>query len=623
MTGKDRMVADLKAQHEESRKKHENDKRQAQIDAKQPIVDPSIFDHLERSRRPSPPMQERPVGAQRPAQQAQRPPQQAQRPMQQRPVSAQRSAQQAQRPMPARHTDARMSAKEMAARRAEEKERAKKVAARRAAEERARAKEEAARIAAEKKELAKAQAALRAAEAKKRKEERAKKIEKIKKTLTAVFSEAAGYFGVFVCLFLIICGIAVTVFLVMLTKSEGEIVLPDKAVYYLDGEKRNLPYSDVYIDGKYYLDLSQIAREASLSVSGDSSELVFSTASGEKITLKVGSEQAIVNGAAVSMGGKSILRGNDLWVPADFVVYCINGVSFSVSDDKETISVSIEDEVSFVLKSDSPLDTPNVGVLPPALVVLPTDTPKYEFSSDLSSYYKYMDPADRDAYLVLINSSKPVDSTYVPEDLVSVVNVKKGKTAQMALYAEKALEALFVEMYAAGYTDVVVSLAYRSYEAQEKQFNIFVYNERYYYRYNFESTGKWFSDEAQAVLGATYLKEKYISQSKTVLSQADAKRVVMSYSAAPGTGDHQTGLSCDMHNLRTASRAFADEEAYEWLLKNAHKFGFILRYPEDKQKITGIGFEPYHWRFVGQYHAAIMHENGLCLEEYVAMLQKQ
>ena len=77
-----------------------------------------------------------------------------------------------------------------------------------------------------------------------------------------------------------------------------------------------------------------------------------------------------------------------------------------------------------------------------------------------------------------------------------------------------------------------------------------------------------------------------------------------------------------MHNIPSADTAFASQEAATWLKNNCYKFGFILRYPEDKTDITGISFEPWHFRYVGRYHATRMHELGLCLEEYWDYLNK-
>ena len=73
---------------------------------------------------------------------------------------------------------------------------------------------------------------------------------------------------------------------------------------------------------------------------------------------------------------------------------------------------------------------------------------------------------------------------------------------------------------------------------------------------------------------------------------------------------------CTTHS--SISRISASTSAFAWISANAHKFGFILRYPEDKVAETGISYEPWHYRYVGRYHATKIHTLGLCLEEYVA-----
>ena len=64
----------------------------------------------------------------------------------------------------------------------------------------------------------------------------------------------------------------------------------------------------------------------------------------------------------------------------------------------------------------------------------------------------------------------------------------------------------------------------------------------------------------------------------------------------------------------------ANQKEYKWLMDHAHEYGFILRYTAEKQSITGIIPEPWHWRFVGVEHAKAIKDSGLCLEEYVAQL---
>ena len=81
----------------------------------------------------------------------------------------------------------------------------------------------------------------------------------------------------------------------------------------------------------------------------------------------------------------------------------------------------------------------------------------------------------------------------------------------------------------------------------------------------------------------------------------------------PGTSEHQLGLAVD---INADSFRCSDEEVYEWLDENAHKYGFILRYPPAKQEITGISYEPWHYRYVGVEVAEEIYGRGICLEEY-------
>lgn len=84
--------------------------------------------------------------------------------------------------------------------------------------------------------------------------------------------------------------------------------------------------------------------------------------------------------------------------------------------------------------------------------------------------------------------------------------------------------------------------------------------------------------------------------------------------------EHTTGLALDLlsENCEQADASYAQTPEAQWLEENAHRFGFILRYPEDKQHITGVIFEPWHYRYVGVDAAAQMYEQNLCLEEYLA-----
>lgn len=221
------------------------------------------------------------------------------------------------------------------------------------------------------------------------------------------------------------------------------------------------------------------------------------------------------------------------------------------------------------------------------------------FKADLSAYEMYMNPTGdkRDAYLTLVNNNNPLPADFVPPTLVDVKSTRKDgrATQQLQEYAAKALEALMLEAEACGMVrtntpsgyPLSVMSAYRTYQYQGQLFNGYITSE---------------------------MNKGY--------SRAEAEKIVATYSARPGTSEHQLGLSVDMHTLTAANQAFKNQPESDWLAENCHKFGFILRFPEDKMEITGgIIYEPWHFRYVGRYHATRMKELGFCLEEYVEYLK--
>jgi D-alanyl-D-alanine carboxypeptidase len=207
-----------------------------------------------------------------------------------------------------------------------------------------------------------------------------------------------------------------------------------------------------------------------------------------------------------------------------------------------------------------------------------------EYKIDISAYADWIDPADPSPYLILVNQTHMLDRNFVPANLVDVKSTRKdGRTTQrMTETAEKALEAFMEEAAADGITNVTVTSAYRSYDEQTSIFNM-----------NVDNHQSKFADRAQA--------EAYVS----------------TFSARPGTSEHQTGLVADMHNLPSAEQSFGDTPEAAWLYENSYRFGFIMRYAADKQPITGVSYEPWHFRFVGRKAATEMFLSGQCLEEYL------
>lgn len=113
--------------------------------------------------------------------------------------------------------------------------------------------------------------------------------------------------------------------------------------------------------------------------------------------------------------------------------------------------------------------------------------------------------------------------------------------------------------------------------------------------------------------------QKYISQG---MSPDEAFELTSRYIALPGASEHNAGLAADITSPEwegELSEEFENTPQFKWLSNNAHRFGFILRYPRDKENITGIGYEPWHYRFVTCAHAGHIEKLGITLEEYLAL----
>ena len=121
----------------------------------------------------------------------------------------------------------------------------------------------------------------------------------------------------------------------------------------------------------------------------------------------------------------------------------------------------------------------------------------------------------------------------------------------------------------------------------------------------------------------SYADQSYLFQRK--VSQGYSEDVAKTIVAYPGTSEHQTGLCCDITDYyrETKDSSLEQTETYKWLCENCADYGFVVRYPADKSgsadTITGVIYEPWHFRYVGVEAAKYMTENNLCLEEFVAL----
>lgn len=181
--------------------------------------------------------------------------------------------------------------------------------------------------------------------------------------------------------------------------------------------------------------------------------------------------------------------------------------------------------------------------------------------------------------LKLVNSQN-----LLPEDFeVDLVELYESKSFDKR--AIKELNQMIIDMKKDGITNIYISSAYRSIEEQRK-----LYENRVY----------------------VYIKQGVTRQ--------EAEQVIQQVINKPRASEHHLGLAVDFNSVE---EDFKETDAYEWLVKNAENYGFILRYPEEKMEITGIIYEPWHWRYVGEEHAKEMNRMRICLEEYIEYLEEK
>lgn len=188
---------------------------------------------------------------------------------------------------------------------------------------------------------------------------------------------------------------------------------------------------------------------------------------------------------------------------------------------------------------------------------------------------------EADGLLLLVNPWTPLPEDFVPGELVPVQN---DQAVDARAYPD--LQDMLQDMSQAGLSPLICS----SYRSQERQQELY-------------------DNKVQRVMAEGVSREA---------AQAEAARWV----ARPGTSEHQTGLAVDIVSLSNQMLDETQESTpeFQWLAENAWKYGFILRYPNDKSEKTGIAYEPWHFRFVGKEAAEEMHDLGLCLEEYLESL---
>lgn len=123
----------------------------------------------------------------------------------------------------------------------------------------------------------------------------------------------------------------------------------------------------------------------------------------------------------------------------------------------------------------------------------------------------------------------------------------------------------------------------------------------------------------------TYLYNNKIARLRSAgYSREAAQEEAGRWVARPGTSEHQIGLAVDIVSQSYQALTKRQEQTKEqkWLMEHCWEYGFILRYPNDKSEITGIGYEPWHYRYVGLDVALDVRDSGLCFEEYLLLREE-
>ncbi len=232
--------------------------------------------------------------------------------------------------------------------------------------------------------------------------------------------------------------------------------------------------------------------------------------------------------------------------------------------------------------TNAPTPTPKPTAAP-TRVPLGPETVQSLLPGELS--FEYPEPAplntDTDTYTLLVNKEYLLPSDYIPymvEPEVEIYHKGINERRYLQPIAATALEEMFAAAEADG-LHIVLRCGFRSYKLQKSV-----------YSWNLKTYGYY---------------------------------EVTRYHALPGTSEHQTGLAvdlcCEATNYENNFDIIQTPE-YAWLLNNAHRYGWILRYPKHKTDITGYNFEPWHFRYVGVELATYLKFNDLVLEEYYGAL---
>lgn len=332
-------------------------------------------------------------------------------------------------------------------------------------------------------------------------------------------------------------------------------------VYVYGESEQKISAEQAVYNGIVLIDFNALANYCQIGKEIESDRAIY-TINGTRAEFINGNDMAIINGIAHKMSTKAAIKNGYCLIPLSTVKDLFLGVN--ISQKNKTVSISLDGQKVYMILNN----------------------PEIEYKTDVSKYIEYIKSSDE--YInVLVNKNTPIDEAFEPENLKVIPSEysRKDKEIYLENTAMQALIAMINDMIALGIDDVYVQSSYRSHSYQNMLFNMYV------------------EDEMKA--GYSY---------EEALERANK------YSARPEHSEHRTGLCVDFTTSSIGGAVddvFEGTEAFAWLKDNAWKYGFVLRYPEDKTHITGYQYESWHYRFVGLERAMIMYQTGMCYEEYL------
>ncbi len=190
-------------------------------------------------------------------------------------------------------------------------------------------------------------------------------------------------------------------------------------------------------------------------------------------------------------------------------------------------------------------------------------------------------------YLKLVNPDVSVSNDFISNVDRVAIKDKYTSGSESSKYIDKRVKEPFENMCKAAAEDGIILISISSYRSYNYQQNL--YNRRV---------------------------ERCMREDG--LNEEAAKKKAATIVAVPGTSEHHLGMAVDINSVETS---FENTRAFDWLQEHAEEYGFILRFPKDKQDITKIIYEPWHYRYVGVEHAKAINELDMCLEEYIEYLK--